>query len=279
VTDVATDHGIYDQLRVVVESVRARVPDATPRLGVVLGSGLGAFADRPGGASVPFGEIAGFRRATVHGHAGRLVFDGALAVLAGRLHLYEGLPPADVVLPVRLLVALGCSTIVLTNACGAIAPDLRAGDLVMITDHLDPTGLGDPLRGPNDERLGPRFPDMRDAWDPALRQIAHREAARLGIALREGVYAFNPGPSYETPAQVRGLRVLGADVVGMSTVPEAIAAGHMGARVLGIACVTNAASDTAPLRHGDVVAQAQRAAPRLVALLQALAAVLHDPAA
>jgi len=265
-----TETGLYAQLQDVVACVRARVPGVAPRVGVVLGSGLGAFADRPAAASIPFADIPGFPAVAVHGHAGHLVLDGAVAILAGRSHLYEGLPAADVVLPVRMLVALGCRTILLTNACGAVAPDLAAGDLVLITDHLDPGGAGDPLRGPNDDRLGPRFPDMRDAWDPGLRAIAMREAARLGIALCEGVYAFNPGPSYETPATVRALRTLGADVVGMSTVPEAIAAGHMGARVLGISCVTNAASDAAPLRHDEVVAAAVRAAPRVAALLEAL---------
>jgi purine-nucleoside phosphorylase len=274
VIDSMTGRGLYDQVHDVVASVRERAPGASPHIGVVLGSGLGAFAERPSAVSIPFADLRGLPAATVHGHAGRLVLDGPVAILAGRLHLYEGFPPADVVLPIRMLVALGCRTIVLTNACGAVATDLAAGDLVLITDHLDPGGAGDPLRGPNDDRLGPRFPDLREAWDPELRALARREADRFGVALREGVYAFNPGPSYETPAQVRALRALGADVVGMSTVPEAIAAGHMGARVLGIACVTNAASGTTPLRHDEVVAVAARAAPRLTALLEALVAAV-----
>jgi len=254
--------------------VRGRVPAAAPRVGVVLGSGLGAFAERQGATSIPFGEIPGFFAATVHGHAGRLVLDRGAALLAGRLHLYEGITPAEVVHPIRMLVALGCRTLILTNACGAVASDLGAGDLVVLADHLDPGGGGDPLRGENDERLGPRFPDLRDAWDPGLRDLARQEAARLGIAVREGVYAFNPGPSYETPAAVRALRTLGADVVGMSTVPEVIAAAHMGARVLGISCVTNAAASTEPLRHDEVVAAAAAAAPRLTSLLDAILAAL-----
>lgn len=266
--------GSYEAIVKAADYVRGRAPDAAPRVGVVLGSGLGAFADRPGAVSVAFGEIPGFPSSTVHGHAGRLVLEGQTAVLAGRLHLYEGLAPAEVVMPIRVLVALGCRTVILTNACGAVAPDLSAGDLVLISEHLDLGGAGDPLRGPNDERLGPRFPDLREAWDAELRALAKHSASKLGIALREGVYAFNPGPSYETPAQVRVLRMVGADVVGMSTVPEAIAAVHMGARVIGISCVTNAASDTAPLRHDDVVGVAGRTAPRLIALLEHIVAAL-----
>jgi purine-nucleoside phosphorylase len=264
----------YERVEQAAAFARGRAPGSTPRVGVVLGSGLGAFADRPGAASIPFADIPGFSAATVHGHAGRLVLDRGAAILAGRLHLYEGLPPEEVVLPIRMLVALGCRTLILTNACGAVAPDLSAGDLVLLSDHLDLGGAGDPLRGPNDERLGTRFPDLRDAWDVSLRDLCRREAARLGIALRDGVYAFNRGPSYETPAEVRALRTLHADVVGMSTVPEAVAAAHMGARVLGISCVTNSASDGAPLRHDDVLAAAARAAPRLCVLLDALLSAL-----
>jgi len=247
-----------------------------PQVALVLGSGLGALAEtltKP--TIVPYSAIDGFSAATVAGHAGQLVSGrfGSLRVVAmqGRIHLYEGHPAERVVLGVRSLIQLGAGTVVLTNAAGGIRADLGPGALMLIDDHLNLTGTSC-LLGPNDERLGPRFVQLSDAYDPALRALAHRVAAERGIELRGGVYAGLLGPSYETPAEVRMLRVLGADAVGMSTVLETIAARHMGARCLGISCITNHAaglSATAP-SHAEVEAVAREAQDRFVRLLRGI---------
>ena len=224
--------------------------DASPAVGVVLGSGLGGFADALEDAvEVPYEDIPGWPVATAIGHAGTLVvgsFGGVpVAVMRGRAHLYEGLSPAKVVFGIRVLGLLGVRTLVLTNAVGAIDDRLRPGQLALISDHINLQGQS-PLVGPNDESLGPRFPDMSDAYDPELRAAAREAAGRLGLDLGEGVYAAWLGPAFETPAEIRMLRTLGADLVGMSVAPEVLAARHMGIRCLAISCVTNLAAGVSP---------------------------------
>ncbi|MGD8859952.1 MAG: purine-nucleoside phosphorylase [Myxococcales bacterium] len=247
-----------------------------PRVAFVLGSGLGdladTFAER---RSVPYSEIQGIPRSAVEGHAGNLVFgqlSGTPAVaMQGRVHLYEGHDPAAVVFGVRLMVALGARVVVLTNAAGGIRDDLSPGTLMRIEDHLNLTGRNC-LLGTNDERLGPRFPSMSGCYDAQLGELAGREASEQGLELPGGVYAGVLGPSYETPAEIRMLRTLGADAVGMSTVLETIAARHMGARCLGISCITNRAAGLkgAVLDHADVQRTAKRTAARFAALLRGL---------
>jgi purine-nucleoside phosphorylase len=222
--------------------VRERSP-LRPAIGLVLGSGLGAFAKSLSDAvAIPYGQIPHFARSTAVGHRGELVIGRAqgvpVAVMAGRVHLYEGYPVSQVVFPVRMLGRLGVTTLVLTNAAGSVNVDFRPGELVVLSDHINLTGVS-PLTGPNVDELGPRFPDMSDAYDPALRAIAEEACGQAGVTARTGVYLGLAGPSYETPAEIRMARTLGADVVGMSTVLEVIAARHMGIRCLGISCVTN----------------------------------------
>jgi purine-nucleoside phosphorylase len=243
-------------------------------VGVVLGSGLGRFVDAVAEADeIPYGDLPGWPASTAVGHAGMLVlgsFGGVpVAVMKGRAHLYEGLSPADVAFGVRVLGRLGVRSLVLTNACGAIDPSVEPGALVAISDHLNLQGAS-PLVGPNDETLGPRFPDMTDAYDPEYRRLARDAAARLGLELREGVYAAWLGPAFETPAEIRMMRTLGADLVGMSTVPEVLAARHMGIRCLALSCVTNAAAGVRPepIDHERVLEVGARASGDLVALLR-----------
>jgi purine-nucleoside phosphorylase len=246
---------------------------ARPTVGLILGSGLGAFAETLASpVKLPFAQIPGFAPSTIVGHAGNLVYGtaGSVEVLAlqGRIHQYEGHDLMRVAFPARLLVAAGCRTLIVTNAAGGIDTALRAGEIVIISDHLNLLG-GSPLRGPNDERLGPRFPDMTEAYDRGLRQLAAAAGRDVGLTLREGVYAASPGPQYETPAEVRMLRALGADLVGMSTVPEVIAAVHMGARVLGLSCCTNLAAGVTgeKLSHAEVTETAARVRDQFIALL------------
>jgi len=255
-----------------VAAIRGRTT-VVPRAAVVLGSGLGGFADRvENPVSIPYGEIPGWPISTAMGHAGTLVvgtFAGVpVAVMKGRAHLYEGHAADRVVFGVRVLGRLGAGTLVVTNACGGIRGDLTPGDLVLISDHLNLQGTS-PLVGPNDETLGPRFPDMTAAYDPALRALAHECAARLGQSLSEGVYAAWLGPAFETPAEIRMIRTLGADLVGMSTVPEVLAARHMGLRCLAISCVTNMAAGILPepIDPEHVLIVGAQAQERLTALL------------
>lgn len=226
-----------------------------PRVAVVLGSGLGAFAHELSDAvAIPYGEIPGWPAATAVGHAGQLVFgklgDLPVACMAGRVHLYEGNTPAQVTFGVRVLGCLGVRSLVLTNAAGGINTSFEQGGLVLISDHINLQGAN-PLTGPNDDTLGPRFPDMSEAYSRAYREVAKRTAMELCIPLAEGVYAAMTGPSYETPAEIRFLRAIGADVVGMSTVPEVIVANHMGIKCLGISCVTNMAAGVVPMSRID----------------------------
>ncbi|MBV9083791.1 MAG: purine-nucleoside phosphorylase [Acidobacteriaceae bacterium] len=235
-----------------------------PEIGVVLGSGLGAFAGSLiHSVHIPYRDIPGLPVSTAVGHASELVIgtlgaDGKgtvdVAVMSGRFHLYEGYTPREVVSGVRLLNELGVKYLVLTNAAGGIHPDFAEGALVLISDHINLQGLN-PLVGPNDASLGPRFPDMTEVYSSHLRRLARETADELGIAVYEGVYAATLGPSYETPAEIRFLKTIGADLVGMSTVPEAIAANHMGMEVLGISCVTNLAAGLSgkKLNHLEVL--------------------------
>ncbi len=244
-----------------------------PVLGLILGSGLGAYADSfRDRTAVPFTRLPHFPIPSVPGHPGNLVFGIASGIrvvaMQGRLHLYEGLSMAEVAFPARVLCSLGITRLVVTNAAGGIAPSLHPGDLMLIADHINLMGAN-PLAGPNPDELGPRFPDMSEAYDAGMRRDALEAARRKGIGLREGVYAGVPGPSYETPAEVRMLRTLGADAVGMSTVPEAIVANHMGVRVLGLSCIANMAAGILPgrLTHEGVLATARRGGETLQALL------------
>jgi purine-nucleoside phosphorylase len=253
-------------------AIRERTP-LEPRAAVVLGSGLGGFADRVADAvTIPYGEIPGWPVSTALGHAGTLVlgtFSGVpVAVMKGRAHLYEGHPADRVVFGVRVLARLGAGALILTNACGGVRADLTPGDLVLVSDHLNLQGSS-PLVGPNDEALGPRFPDMSAAYDPELRALAHAAAAGLGQSLTEGVYAAWLGPAFETPAEIRMIRVLGADLVGMSTVPEVLAARHLGLRCLAISCVTNMAAGILPepIDAEHVLRVGAQAQDRLTALL------------
>jgi purine-nucleoside phosphorylase len=252
---------------------RALPADARPTVGLVLGSGLGSFAERlTERVALPFERIPGFPPSTIVGHAGQLVLGrhGTLQVLAmqGRVHFYEGHDIQRVAFPARVLVAAGCRTLILTNAAGGIDPTMQAGEIVVLRDHLNLLPVS-PLRGPNDDSVGPRFPDLTEAYDPRLRALAVEAGAELGMKLRRGVYAALPGPAYETPAEVRMLRILGADLVGMSTVPETLVAAHMGARVLGLSCVTNLAAGITDekLSHDEVTETAARVRGQFEALL------------
>jgi purine-nucleoside phosphorylase len=251
--------------------------DQVASVGIVLGSGLAGFADRLEKATViPYEEIPGFPISKVPGHPARLVVGelpvegGAVVVAAmqGRAHGYEGWSAEDVAFGVRVLCRLGVKLLLVTNAAGGVNPSLAPGDLVRITDHVNLSGMN-PLVGDNDDRLGPRFPDLSDAYDPRLGALLDASAGALGIALRAGVYACMLGPSYETPAEIRMLRALGADVVGMSTVPEVIAARHMGVPVAGISVVTNLAAGLSrkALSHEEVAQTAERVKDRLTALV------------
>jgi purine-nucleoside phosphorylase len=256
--------------------------DLAPAAGVILGSGLGGLAERLEGAVViPYEEIPYFPAARVAGHPGRLVVGTVrsgertvgVAAMQGRVHGYEGWSAEDVAFGARVLCGLGVRALLVTNAAGGVNPSFQPGDLVRIVDHLNLSGQN-PLVGENDERLGPRFPDLSDAWDPRLGALLDEAAAESGVPLRAGVYACMAGPSYETPAEVRMLRLLGADLVGMSTVPEVIAARHMGVPVAGLSVVTNFAAGLGrkALSHAEVAETAERVKDRLAAVATAFLA-------
>ncbi|HEY9686792.1 MAG TPA: purine-nucleoside phosphorylase [Coleofasciculaceae cyanobacterium] len=244
---------------------------------VVLGSGLGLFADTLKNAvAIDYADIPHFAQSTVQGHAGRLVIGEiapgfAIACMQGRFHYYEGYPMETVVYPIRLLRHLGAEFLVVTNAAGGIHPDFKPGDLMLIKDHLNLMG-NNPLKGPNLDFLGPRFLDMTEAYSMKLRELAVDVAEEQGVELRRGVYAGLSGPTYETPAEVRMLRTLGADAVGMSTVPEVISANHMGMEVLGISCISNVAAglSSKKLSHQEVMETTEQAKPRFVHLLKGI---------
>jgi purine-nucleoside phosphorylase len=249
---------LYERAQEATRLIRARTSADVP-VAIVLGSGLGAFAeDLTEATEIPYGEIPGFAHATVEGHAGRLVIGKAgeitVAAMQGRFHLYEGYSLEDVTFPIRVLKLLGVRTLVLTNAAGSLNVEFTPGSLMVISDHLNLL-CDNPLRGENDERFGPRFPDMTTVYSPDLQNIVIDEGSAMGLELRRGIYAALSGPSYETPAEIHMVRTLGADAVGMSTVPEAIVARHMGMDVVGISCITNLAAGVSnrPIDHGQVM--------------------------
>ena len=261
----------------------ARIREATdlePAVGLILGSGLGGLADEiDDRVEIPYEEIPGWPLSTAIGHAGLLALgrigDVPLAVLRGRAHLYEGVPASQAVFGVRVLSKLGITTLVVTNAAGAVNESFRPGLLVLISDHINLQGTS-PLVGPNDDSLGTRFPDMSNAYDPSLRAAAREAAGRLGIDVGEGVYTAWLGPQFETPAEIRFFRAIGGDLAGMSTVPEVIAARHAGIRCLGVSVVTNMAAGVTEgtLGHEEVLEVGAEASPRLTAFLRELLPVL-----
>ena len=266
--------GIFERAEEAAAFVRERV-GVSPRVAVVLGSGLGSFAEsveQP--VAIAYGEIPHFPRPTVEGHSGRLLVGSVagtpVAVMQGRVHAYEGYSPEEVTFPIRVLGRLGITTLIVTNAAGGIRLDLKQGQLVLISDHINFSGRN-PVSGPNDERLGPRFFDMSDAYSKRLRLLAHAAAE-----LEEGVYLSLSGPSFETPAEIRAFRAWGADMVGMSTVQEVIVARHMGIEVLGISCVTNMAAGILdqPIHHQEVMETGARVQAQLTSLLVALLPVI-----
>jgi purine-nucleoside phosphorylase len=266
---------LFDRIETAAGVLRKRSP-VSPEVAIILGTGLGGLAEQiEVEASIPYEQIPGFPLSTVETHAGRLLLGrlGKRPVVAmqGRFHRYEGYGLAEVTFPVRVLHALGARSLIVSNACGGMNPLWGTGDLVLLSDHINLLG-DNPLVGSNDDRLGPRFPDMSAPYDPELRALARAAALELGIVLREGVYVAVPGPSLETRAEYRMLRGMGADVVGMSTVPEVIVANHAGMRTLGISIITDQCLPDAlePADIGRIIATAGRAEPSLTRLISAL---------
>jgi purine-nucleoside phosphorylase len=256
--------GHYEQIQETAQAIRKRAAGHQPKVGIILGSGLGDFAEGLAKKVViPYAELPHFPHSSVPGHAGRLVLGEVggepIVAMQGRVHAYEGYTPNQVAFPARVLCALGIHTLVVTNAAGGVNVAFKPGDLMVITDHLNLSGYN-PLVGPNDDRMGPRFPDMTTAYPTALQAQLLNSAQNVGVELKQGVYAVLAGPSYETPAEIRMLRIIGADAVGMSTVPEVIAARHMGVQVAGISCITNLAAGIGnkPLSHEEVAETAHR---------------------
>jgi len=275
--DSPTPDTLYERAEHAARLLRARFGGGSAqdvRIALVLGSGLGAFADDLADpVALPYEEIPGFARSTVEGHAGRLVcgtIEGVrIVAMQGRFHFYEGYTFDEVTFPVRVLSRLGVHSLVLTNAAGGLNNAFTEGALIVISDHLNLMGAN-PLRGANDARFGPRFPDMTHVYDQEYQETAVREARCIGLELRRGIYAALTGPSYETPAEIRMLRLLGADAVGMSTVPEAIVARHMGMRVLGLSCITNMAAGVLdrPIDHAEVMETGARVRQTFAELLR-----------
>nr|BBH94885.1 purine nucleoside phosphorylase [Thermogemmatispora argillosa] len=268
---------LYDQVEEAVRAIRQRSA-LVPQVALILGSGLGELAETVEvAAAVPYAQLPHWPAATVAGHAGRLILgqlEGvALVAMQGRLHLYEGYTPQEVTLPVRVMARLGAQVLVVTNAAGALHPAYQPGDFMLIRDHINLPGLAGwhPLRGPNDERFGERFPSLAAAYDEELRALVRKVAGEIpSVRLHEGVYVMVCGPSYETPAELRFLRQIGGDAVGMSTVPEVIVARHMGLRVLGLSLITNSATgaEGQAVDHGEVLATAAAASSRFVLLMR-----------
>ena len=268
------------QIGEAADAIRRRTAYA-PRIGLVLGSGLSSLADAVMDADIlPFAALPHWPTSTVAGHSGRLVLgtleEKPVLVMQGRVHFYEGYSMSQITMPVRVMQRLGIDTLILTNAAGGLNPDFLAGDLMLINNHINFLGLAgnNPLRGPNDDTVGPRFPDMTAPYDPELRSLAHNVAASQHITLREGTYAYVAGPSYETPAELRFLLTVGADAVGMSTVPSVVVARHGGMRVLGISTITNLATpDPAPgqeTSHQEVLEVGRIVVPRLTRLIHGI---------
>src|SRR5439155_7668249 len=255
--------GLYERAEKAARMIRARVK-VDPSVAIVLGSGLGAFADElKDSNAIRYDEVPDFARATVEGHAGRLVIGKAgdvnVAAMQGRFHFYEGYSLEEVTFPIRVLKLLGVRTLVLTNAAGALNVEFTPGSLMVISDHINLLGAN-PLMGPNDDRFGPRFPDLTLVYAAELQNMVIEEARAMGMEMRRGIYASLSGPSYETPAEIHMVRTSGADAVGMSTVPEAIVARHMDLQVVGISCITNLAAGVSnrPIDHGQVMAVGER---------------------
>lgn len=264
---------LYERAQRAALAIRERLKTDVS-LALVLGSGLGAFADGLEDALVlPYDEIPGFARSTVEGHAGRLVIGKSsgitVATMQGRFHFYEGYSLEEVTFPIRVLKLLGAHTLLLTNAAGALDVEFQPGSLMVIADHLNLLGAN-PLRGTNDERFGPRFPDMSEVYSRDLQDMVVAEGQAMGLELRRGIYAALAGPSYETPAEIHMFRALGAHAVGMSTVPEAIVARHMGMRVVGLSCITNLAAGISdkPIDHSEVIDTGERVAAQFTELLK-----------
>ena len=263
----------FEDYQKAADCISARLSGFRPEVAMILGSGLGGMADLiPDPTVIPYGEIPGFSVSTAPGHKGQLVF-GTLegknvAIMQGRLHAYEGYSFEEVCFPLRVLRLLGCDKLLITNASGGVNMDLRVGDILLITDHIK-FFMDSPLRGKNMEEFGPRFPDATYLYTPRLQEIARAAAGELDCPLREGVYMYFPGPSYETPAEVRAIRILGADAVGMSTVPEVLAAGHAGMEVLGFSLICNAAAGITgnTLSEQEVLDAAEAAKARFSALV------------
>ena len=262
----------YEKLMKCLESVKQRI-DFIPKVAIVLGSGLGNFANTiKVEATLPYGDIEGFPVSTVPGHAGEFIFgyvgEVPVVCMKGRVHFYEGYSISDVVLPTRLMKLMGAEILFLTNASGGVNSDFKAGDLMLITDHIS-TFVPNPLIGSNIEELGTRFPDMSTVYDNELQNILRETAKDNNISLKEGIYLQLTGPSFESPAEIRMVRTLGADAVGMSTVVEAITANHMGMRICGISCVCNLAAgmNDNPLTHDEVQEAANMAAPLFMKLV------------
>jgi purine-nucleoside phosphorylase len=270
---------LYDRVHAAANAVRVKTALA-PKIGLILGSGLGGYADGLANATaIDYANIPAFPHSHVVGHKGRLVIGtragAACVAMQGRVHMYEGHSAATVAFPARVLIALGARVVIVTNAAGGLNPAWPPGTLMLIRDHIDM--LRDhALRGPNDDRLGPRFPDMTRTYAPELRELAKAAATSARVPLQEGVYVAMPGPTYETPAEVRMLQTLGADATGMSTVPEVCAARHMGARVIGISCITNLAAGITgqALSHDEVTETAARVRSTFESLLDAVLAAL-----
>jgi len=265
----------YDQVKEAADLIRAAAPEV-PSIGVVLGSGLGDFAGSLANAvSMPYDSLPHWPASRIIGHEGRLVVgtsrNKTIAALSGRCHLYEGHDLKTVTFAVRVLGLLGVKTLILTNAAGGVNTSFSEGALMVIDDHINLMG-SNPLVGLNDDRFGPRFPDMTEVYSYRLRAVADRAAAAMGMKLPHGVYVGLLGPSYETPAEIRYLRTIGVDAVGMSTVPEAIVARHMGMKVLGISCITNMAAGVLPqpLNHDEVMETARRIRGQFIALLEGI---------
>jgi|SRR5215831_10267128 len=264
---------LYDRAQRAVAQIHSRT-NTTPAIAVILGSGLGAFADELSNATaVPYHEIPGFAQATVEGHAGKLVIGQAgnvpIAAMQGRFHFYEGYSLDEVTFPIRVMKLLGVKTLILTNAAGSLNTELTPGSLMVISDHINLMGAN-PLIGPNEDRFGPRFPDLTATYDPELQSLVIEEAKTMDIDVRRGVYAGLSGPSYETPAEIHMVRTLGADAVGMSTVPEAIVARHMKMRIIGISCITNLAAGVSdrPIDHSHVMEVGKRVRGEFTELLR-----------
>jgi len=264
---------LYERAEKAARMIRARTTTEVS-VAIVLGSGLGAFAeDLTDATAIPYHEIPGFAQATVEGHAGRLVIgkagDVTVAAMQGRFHFYEGYSLEEVTFPIRVLKLLGVRTLVLTNAAGGLNVELAPGSLMVISDHVNLLGAN-PLIGANDDRFGPRFPDLTLVYAAELQNMVIEEAHEMGMELRRGIYAALSGPSYETPAEIHMVRTLGADAVGMSTVPEAIVARHMDMRVIGISCITNLAAGVSnrPIDHSQVMAIGDRVRDQFTELLR-----------